>query len=67
MERVLPHVTAGERLIEGKHHRVVFGIRLVAPLSDPPFVVCQRVMETPEPEGEGGMKSHSQPLNLHRH
>lgn len=48
MEGVLPHVSAGQRLIKGEHHRVVFSIRLVAPLSDPAFVVCQRVMETSE-------------------
>lgn len=53
MERVLPHVSAGQRLIKGEHHRVVFSIRLMAPLSDPAFVVCQRVMET---SGWGGFK-----------
>lgn len=48
MKRVLPHVPAGQRLIKGEHHGVVLSVRLVAPLSDPAFVVCQRVMETPE-------------------
>ena len=48
MEGVLPHVSAGQRLIKGKHHRVVFSIRLVAPLSDPALVVRQRVVEAPE-------------------
>lgn len=47
MERVPPHVPAGQRLVEGEHHRVVLGVGLVAPLSDPALVVCQRVVEAP--------------------
>lgn len=56
MERVLPHVSASQRLIKGEHHRVVFSIRLVAPLSDPAFVVCQRVMKAPVTEEERNSK-----------
>lgn len=48
MKRVLPHVAARQWLIKGEHQRVVFSIRLVAALSDPALVVCQRVMETSE-------------------
>lgn len=48
VEGVLPHISAGQRLIKGKHHRVVFSIWLMAPLSDPAFIVCEWVMETPE-------------------
>lgn len=52
MERVLAHVAAGQRFIEGEHHRVVLGVGLVAALSDPPLVSCQRVVETPETGSE---------------
>lgn len=55
MKRVLPHVSAGQRLIEREHHRVVFGVRLMAPLSDPALVICQRVMETPKTGGENDL------------
>lgn len=48
MERVPPHVAAGQRLVEGEHHRVVLGVGLVAPLSDPALVVRQRVVEAPD-------------------
>lgn len=47
MERIPPHVAAGQRLVEGKHHRVVLGVGLVAALSDPALVVRQRVVEAP--------------------
>lgn len=66
MERVLPHVAAGQRLIKGEHHRVVLSIRLMAPLSDPAFVVCQWTMKTPGKDTRDGnskawalIKSHS--------
>ena len=48
VEGVLPHVPAGQRLIKGEHHRVVLGVRLVAPLSDPLVVARQRVVEASE-------------------
>lgn len=47
MEGIPPHVPAGQRLVEGEHHGVVLGVRLVAALSDPARVVRQRVMEAP--------------------
>lgn len=47
MQRVPPHVPAGQRLVEGEHHRVVLGVGLVAPLPDPVRVVRQRVVEAP--------------------
>lgn len=59
MEGVLPHVSTRQRLIKGEHHRVVFSIWLMAPLSDPAFVVRQRVVETPETGGWGNQNKCS--------
>lgn len=58
MKRVLPHVSAGQRLVEGENHRVVLGVRLMAALSDPTLVIRQRVMESPETGGEDDL-NHS--------
>lgn len=54
MERIRPHVPAGQRLVEGKHHGVVLGVRFVASLSHPALVVRQRVMEAPGAAGVAG-------------
>lgn len=51
MERIPPHVAAGQRLVEGEHHGVVLGVRFVASLSDPAPVARQRVMEAPGAAG----------------
>lgn len=59
MERVLPHVSAGQRLIKGEHHRVVFSIWLMAPLSDPALIICQRAVETSGREERGNERTGS--------
>lgn len=70
VERVPPHVAAGQRLVEGEHHRVVLGVGLVAALPDPALVVRQRVVEAPGSEDQQRLvKSGSErrsPVRLQR-
>lgn len=47
MQGVSPHVAACQWLIMWKDNRVVLGVGLMTALSDPVWVVRERVMETP--------------------
>lgn len=56
MQGVPPHVAACQGLIVREDDRVVLGIGLMAALSDPAWVVRERVVETPATEKGMGQR-----------
>lgn len=54
MQGISPHVAACQWLIMREDNRIVLGVGLVAALSDPAGMVCERVVEAPTTsEGHG--------------